>query len=360
MRSRTRTVPAGWCCPRSPGRRAEPSSGDWYGGCRSGGSCRRRGRRPVRPPRRTRPSPARRKPPVRAARRVVRKLDVLVRRSLLLGGTAATVYHAVGPRSRCRVVWPRPAVLPRPHRRGEVSDRVPRRFVQEYDVLAVGDPDSTEPHPHAPPQRLGEGHPFRQGLGDEEAPHSTRRQRSLLPRQTHQFVPSAQIRSGAQAIEEVQDRFATCRRWLSSRKCPPSSRWISASGTSVREGASRRRARRSRRCAPDREHRDLAGAQVLVQLRVERGVGRVVAEQLQLHQVVARSRHHRRSWCQVSGLTTLSSATPARYCHRMPVQRQRAADRAPRSARCLLTSVVPDELPEVLDEARRRTRCRSA
>jgi hypothetical protein len=39
---------------------------------------------------------------------------------------------------------------------GEVSDGIASRLVQEYDVLAVGDPLSTESHAHAATQRLGE------------------------------------------------------------------------------------------------------------------------------------------------------------------------------------------------------------
>jgi hypothetical protein len=39
---------------------------------------------------------------------------------------------------------------------GEVGDGIPSRLVQEHDVLAFGDPLSTEPDAHAATQRLGE------------------------------------------------------------------------------------------------------------------------------------------------------------------------------------------------------------
>ena len=44
----------------------------------------------------------------------------------------------------------------------EVRHRVPAGLVQQYDVLAVGDPVVAEPDPHPPPQRLGVQHPLGQ------------------------------------------------------------------------------------------------------------------------------------------------------------------------------------------------------
>jgi hypothetical protein len=56
----------------------------------------------------------------------------------------------------------------------EVSDRIAARLVEQDDVLAIGDPPSTEAHPHAPPQRLGVEQSIRQRMCDEEPADSSR------------------------------------------------------------------------------------------------------------------------------------------------------------------------------------------
>jgi hypothetical protein len=50
----------------------------------------------------------------------------------------------------------------------EISNRVAARLVEQDDVLAIGDPRSTEAHSHAPPQRLGIEQSIRQRMCDEE------------------------------------------------------------------------------------------------------------------------------------------------------------------------------------------------
>jgi hypothetical protein len=71
----------------------------------------------------------------------------------------------------------------------EVSHRITPRFVQQHDVLAVGDPGVAEPDPQAPAQRLGEQHPVGERAGDEEPADSSGCQRSLLPGQAHNCFP---------------------------------------------------------------------------------------------------------------------------------------------------------------------------
>jgi hypothetical protein len=71
----------------------------------------------------------------------------------------------------------------------EVGHRIAPGFVQQHDVLAVGDPAAAEPDPHAPAQRLGEQHPVGERAGDEEPADGSGCQRSLLPGQAHGFFP---------------------------------------------------------------------------------------------------------------------------------------------------------------------------
>lgn len=74
-------------------------------------------------------------------------------------------------------------------------------------------------------------------------------------------------------------------RWLSSRKWPaPGTRWISASG---RSRAKARAPFGPKMRSPAPQQRDATIPEVGVQPRVERPVGGVVAEQGELHQVVA-------------------------------------------------------------------------
>jgi hypothetical protein len=72
---------------------------------------------------------------------------------------------------------------------GEVGDRVVTWLVQQHDVLAVGNPGVTEPDPHPPPERFGEQQSLRQRSGDQKPADRARRERSLLPSQTHFPVP---------------------------------------------------------------------------------------------------------------------------------------------------------------------------
>lgn len=82
-------------------------------------------------------------------------------------------------------------------RAGEVGDRVAARFVQQQDVLAVGDPLPVEPHAHTAAQALGEQQAPRQGFGGEEVSDRAGRERPLLPGQSHgSFLPGAGCRGG--------------------------------------------------------------------------------------------------------------------------------------------------------------------
>ncbi len=55
------------------------------------------------------------------------------------------------------------------------------RFVQQHDILAVGDPLACQLYPHPPPQRLGIQQPARKRLWNEEATDCSARERTLLP-----------------------------------------------------------------------------------------------------------------------------------------------------------------------------------
>jgi hypothetical protein len=70
----------------------------------------------------------------------------------------------------------------------EVGHRITPGFVQQHDVLAVGDPGAAEPDPHASAQRLGEQHPVGERAGDEEPADGSGCQRSLLPGQAHDLT----------------------------------------------------------------------------------------------------------------------------------------------------------------------------
>jgi hypothetical protein len=50
----------------------------------------------------------------------------------------------------------------------EIGYRIAARFEQQEDVLAIGDPDSAEAHPHAPAQRLDVQQSLGQRFGYEE------------------------------------------------------------------------------------------------------------------------------------------------------------------------------------------------
>src|SRR5262245_38377712 len=76
----------------------------------------------------------------------------------------------------------------------EVGHRIAARFVQEHDVLAVGDPFFAEPDAHPAAQRLGEQQSFRQRLGCEEVPYRPGGEWTLLPCQTHRVVLSPESR----------------------------------------------------------------------------------------------------------------------------------------------------------------------
>ena len=69
----------------------------------------------------------------------------------------------------------------------EVCHRIAAGFVQQHDVLAVGDPAAAEPDSHAAAQRLGEQHPVGERAGDEEPADGSGCQRPLLPGQAHGY-----------------------------------------------------------------------------------------------------------------------------------------------------------------------------
>ena len=60
--------------------------------------------------------------------------------------------------------------------------------------------------------------------------------------------------------------------------------------------------------------------------RVHRGVGGVVAQKLELHQVIAGPGNQRVVVMPGSGSTSVSSGTPVRYCHGW-LQREELPDR---------------------------------
>jgi hypothetical protein len=51
----------------------------------------------------------------------------------------------------------------------EIGHRIAARFEEQEDMLAIGDPDSSEAHAHAPAQRLDEHQLFGQRFRDEES-----------------------------------------------------------------------------------------------------------------------------------------------------------------------------------------------
>jgi hypothetical protein len=93
-----------------------------------------------------------------------------------------------GSRSEVGVLGGMPAGLERAvgdGREREVGHRIAAGFVQQHDVLAVGDPVAAEPDPHTAAQRLGEQHPVGERPGDQEPADGSGCQRSLLPGQAH-------------------------------------------------------------------------------------------------------------------------------------------------------------------------------
>jgi hypothetical protein len=72
----------------------------------------------------------------------------------------------------------------------EQGDRVTSGFVQEQNVLAVGDPFTGVLHAHPAPQGFRVQQSFGQWVGGQESAHGTAGQRSLLPGQSHRGVLS--------------------------------------------------------------------------------------------------------------------------------------------------------------------------
>ena len=70
----------------------------------------------------------------------------------------------------------------------EVGYWIAARFEEQDDVLAIGNPDTSEPHAHAPAQRLDVQQPLGQRFGHEEPADCSRRERTLLPRQSHRTL----------------------------------------------------------------------------------------------------------------------------------------------------------------------------
>jgi hypothetical protein len=56
----------------------------------------------------------------------------------------------------------------------EVSYRVAARFEEQEDLLAIGDPDSSEAHAHAPAQVFDEQQPFRKRFRHEKSTDCSR------------------------------------------------------------------------------------------------------------------------------------------------------------------------------------------
>ena len=67
----------------------------------------------------------------------------------------------------------------------EVPDGIAPRLVEEDDVFAVRDPLISESNAHTSAEWLGEQESLGQGIADEESSDRVRRQRSLLPSQSH-------------------------------------------------------------------------------------------------------------------------------------------------------------------------------
>jgi hypothetical protein len=72
---------------------------------------------------------------------------------------------------------------------GKVGNGIAARLVEDYDVLAVGDPRVVEFDPHAPPQSLREEQPLWKRSGGKETADRMAGQRTLLPPKTHQTLP---------------------------------------------------------------------------------------------------------------------------------------------------------------------------
>src|SRR5262249_55714786 len=68
---------------------------------------------------------------------------------------------------------------------GKVRHRIAAGFKEQQDVLAIGDPASAEAHAHAPTQRLSVQQSLGQRFGHEESADCSRRERTLLPGQSH-------------------------------------------------------------------------------------------------------------------------------------------------------------------------------
>jgi hypothetical protein len=62
-----------------------------------------------------------------------------------------------------------------------VGDRIAAGFVQQHDVLAVGDPGIAESDAHPPAERFGVQQTLGQRSWSQEPACRPRRQRSLLP-----------------------------------------------------------------------------------------------------------------------------------------------------------------------------------
>jgi hypothetical protein len=71
----------------------------------------------------------------------------------------------------------------------EVGYRIAARFEEQEDVLAIGDPSSSEAHAHAPAQPLDVQQSFGKRFGHEEPADCSRRERTLLPGQSHRSLP---------------------------------------------------------------------------------------------------------------------------------------------------------------------------
>src|SRR6202012_1856340 len=92
---------------------------------------------------------------------------------------------------------------------GEVGYRIAPRFEKYEDALTIGDPDSPEAHAHAPAQRLDVQQSLGQRFGHEESADCSRRERTLLPGQSHCCLPiGLMIEAGRrpQGIPDVRTR----------------------------------------------------------------------------------------------------------------------------------------------------------
>jgi hypothetical protein len=82
----------------------------------------------------------------------------------------------------------------------KIGHWIPAGFKEQKDVLAVGDPCSTEAHPHAPPQWSNVQKPLRQRLGNQEATNCSWSERTLLPGQSQSSPFHTHIQSKELAI----------------------------------------------------------------------------------------------------------------------------------------------------------------